>query len=194
MMLPKNSLVSDIWLDMRIILAYENRPLTARNILWAWLACDAFIILMSFRIRKWVRRHHIPFINRIIRLLQTAFFAIELGNDIELGYGVYFVHSVGTVVGGDAKVGDACVFFGNNTIGAARFQGSPQIGAKTVIGAGVRILGKITVGENCFLGANAVVVENIPAGKIAVGIPARVIGDNNPSTMEQVIYPLSKVN
>ncbi|MCX6130052.1 MAG: serine acetyltransferase [Proteobacteria bacterium] len=185
MMQPKAGLFADIWLDMQMILAYENKPQNLRNILWAWFACDAFIILMSFRLRKWIRRHHIPLLNRVIRLLQTAFFAIELGNDIELGHGVYFVHSVGTVVGGDARIGDACVFFGNNTVGAARFQGSPRIGAGTVIGAGVRILGKIEVGENCYLGANAVVVDNIPRGKIAVGVPARVIADNLEQSSEK---------
>lgn len=184
-MQPKAGLFADIWLDMQMILAYENKPQNLRNILWAWFACDAFIILMSFRLRKWIRRHHIPLLNRVIRLLQTAFFAIELGNDIELGHGVYFVHSVGTVVGGDARIGDACVFFGNNTVGAARFQGSPRIGAGTVIGAGVRILGKIEVGENCYLGANAVVVDNIPRGKIAVGVPARVIADNLEQSSEK---------
>jgi serine acetyltransferase len=54
--------------------------------------------------------------------------------------------TVGTVVGGDAKIGEGCIFFGNNTIGAARFQGSPVIGPHTVIGAGVRVLGPIQVG------------------------------------------------
>ncbi|RZA10507.1 MAG: serine O-acetyltransferase, partial [Proteobacteria bacterium] len=77
-----------------------------------------------------------------------------------------------------ARIGEGCVFFGNNTIGAARFQGSPQLGRHVVIGAGVRIIGTITVGEDTYLGANAVVVDDIPSGKVAVGIPARVIADN----------------
>ncbi|WP_141733798.1 serine O-acetyltransferase EpsC [Oligoflexus tunisiensis] len=169
----------DIRRDMFMILAYENRPANLKNYLWIWLACDAFAILVSFRLRKLLRRWRVPFLNRLIRLWQTAFYAIELGIDIELGHGVYFVHSVGTVVGGDAKIGEGCVFFGNNTIGAARFRGSPVIGAHTVIGAGVRILGTIQVGPYCFLGANAVVVDNIEEGKVAVGIPARVIADND---------------
>jgi serine acetyltransferase len=173
------SFLYDIRRDMYMILAYENRPATLKNYLWIWLACDAFAILVSFRLRKLLRRWRIPFLNRLIRLWQTAFYAIELGMDIELGHGVYFVHSVGTVVGGDAKIGEGCVFFGNNTIGAARFKGSPVIGAHTVIGAGVRILGTINVGPYCFLGANAVVVDDIEEGKIAVGIPARVIADND---------------
>jgi serine O-acetyltransferase len=161
-----------------MILAYWDKPQNLRNILWAVLACDGFIILMMFRTRRWFRRHHIPFVNRILRLLETALFSIELGNDIELGHGVFFMHSVGTVIGGDAKIGDACIFLGNNTIGGSTEPGCPRIGPRTIIGAGARVLGKIEVGEDCVLGANAVVVDDIPAGKVAVGIPARVAGDN----------------
>jgi serine acetyltransferase len=168
----------DIRRDMRMILAYENRPANLKNYFWIWLACDPFAVLVSFRLRKLLRRWHVPFVNRLIRLWQTALYAIELGIDIELGHGVYFVHTVGTVVGGDAKIGEGCIFFGNNTIGAARFQGSPVIGPHTVIGAGVRVLGSVQVGAYCFLGANAVVVDQIPEGKVAVGMPARVIADN----------------
>jgi serine O-acetyltransferase len=172
------SLFHDVSWDIRMILAYENRPPNLKNYLWIWLACDAFAVLFSFRLRKLFRRWRIPFINRLIRLWQTMFYAIELGIDIELGHGVYFVHTVGTVVGGDAKIGEGCIFFGNNTIGAARFQGSPVIGPHSVIGAGARVLGPIQVGAYTFLGANTVVVDAIPEGKVAVGIPARVIADN----------------
>lgn len=172
----------DIARDMRMILAYEEMPLNFKNVIWALFACDAYMVLFTFRLRRWARRYHIPALNRILRFMQTAFYAIELGNGIELGHGVYFVHTVGTVVGGDARIGDGCIFFGNNTIGAARFEGSPEVGRYTVIGAGVRILGKIRIGENCFIGANAVVVTDIPDNKIAVGMPANVVKDNQPTT------------
>jgi len=171
-------LAAELWLDLKIILAYWNRPLNLRNIVWATFACDAFILLIMFRTRRWLRRHHIPLVNRVMRIMETALFAIELGNDVELGSGVVFMHTVGTVVGGDAKIGDECIFLGGNTIGANGGHGHPRIGARTVIGAGARVLGEITIGEDCVLGANAVVVADVPAGKVAVGIPARVSGDN----------------
>jgi serine O-acetyltransferase len=144
---PGDSIVFDLTRDLQLILSYEGRGMTLKNIAWAFFACDAYALLVSFRVRQWARKWHIPAVNRILRFMQTAFYAIELGSDIELGHGVYFVHSVGTVVGGDARVGEGCVFFGNNTIGAARFKGSPRIGRHTVIGAGVRIIGSIEVGD-----------------------------------------------
>ena len=101
-----------------------------------------------------------------------------------LGYAfasvLLFMHTVGTVVGSQSKLGDRCVLLGNNTIGSGENGGAPRIGAGTILGAGVRVLGDIEIGENCAVGANAVVVKDIPAGKIAVGIPARVIKDNRP--------------
>lgn len=174
--------MNDIRLDMKVILASCNRPFDLRNILWAVFACDGFIILMMFRTRQWLRRHHVPFVNRIIRLLETALFAIELSNDAELGHGVYFMHSVGTVVGGNSKIGEGCILLGNNTIGQAERPGYPSIGARSIIGAGARVLGKIQVGEGCAVGANAVVVADVPAGKVALGIPARVVGDHHRAT------------
>jgi serine O-acetyltransferase len=72
------------------------------------------------------------------------------------------------------------VLLGNITIGSAESGGAPRIGARTILGAGVRVLGDIEIGENCAVGANAVVLASIPAGKVAVGIPARVVKDNRP--------------
>lgn len=174
---PKPMLISDIWADLQFILGYLKLPTTARNVAFVVCSCDSFAITTSFRARKWCRQRGIPGVNRILRGLETALFSIELGKDVELGRGVYFLHSVGTVVGGDAKIGDGCIFLGNNTIGGAGGVAAPTIGAGTVIGAGARVLGKIEIGANCVIGANAVVLETIPAGKLAVGVPARIVGD-----------------
>jgi serine O-acetyltransferase len=174
----KQWLVRELWTDMKMILETCDRPPNLRNIVWALSACDGFILLMLFRTRQRFRRYHIPFVNRTMRLLETALFAIELANDAELGQGVYFMHTVGTVVGGDSKLGDGCILLGNNTIGQAEQPGYPRIGARTIIGAGARVLGKIEVGENCLVGANAVVVGDVPGGKVVLGIPARIAGDN----------------
>lgn len=187
------SFVYDVLEDMRLILSYEGRKMDSKNILWAILACDAYMLLFTFRLRMLCKKYHIPFVNRILRMFQTIFYAIELGNGIQLDHGVYFVHTLGTVVGGDARIGEGCVFFGNNTIGAARFQGSPVLERHVVVGAGVRVIGKINIGEESYLGANAVVVDDIPAHKVAVGIPARVIADNS-ELKEERDYKKARAN
>ena len=104
--------------------------------------------------------------------MQTVLFGIEISQDVELGEGVVFLHTAGVVIGGDARIGDRVVFLGGNTVGTVDWKGYPRIGNDVTIGAGARILGPITIGDGATIGANAVVVSDVPAGYTAVGIPA----------------------
>lgn len=159
--------------DAKLILKFENKPINIKNILWLIFGIDAFIILFIFRIRKLCKKYHIPLVNRVLRSLQTVFYSIELGNDILLGPGVYFIHSLGTVIGSGAIVGEGTVFYGNNTVGAAHFGDSPLIGRNVKIGAGSRVIGSIFVEDEVVIGANSVVTRNIPKGTTVGGIPAK---------------------
>lgn len=140
---------------------------------------DAWFILVLHRAREVCLRWRIPVLNRVLRLMQMVFAGVELGNEIRLGSGVYFIHSLGTVVGGDARVGDRVRFFGNNTVGTARDNGYPVIEDDVEVGAGARILGPVRVGARSFIGANAVVLSDVPPDSVVVGIPARVIRRND---------------
>jgi serine O-acetyltransferase len=174
---PRKSLVADLWEDMKCFLRRDKRPMDARNALTVALSSDAYALLVMYRTRKWCRERRIPLANRAIRLLETATFGIEIGNDVEIGHGVLFLHTVGVVLGGDAKIGDNCVFLGSNTVGTNGGPGAPRLGSGTIVGAGARILGRIELGEGCMVGANAVVVRDVPSGKVVLGIPAHVVGD-----------------
>jgi serine O-acetyltransferase len=68
---------------------------------------------------------------------------------------------------------------GSNTIGTAIGNGEPTIGCGVDIGCGARVLGPITVGDYAKIGANAVVLHDVPPGATVVGIPAKVIGKKN---------------
>ena len=107
--------------------------------------------------------------------MQTVVFGIELGNEITLGRGVFFVHPIGIVVGGKARVGDRVRFMGSNTVGTAKDNGYPVVEDDVVLGAGARVLGPVRVGARAVIGANAVVLTDIPADAVAVGMPARVV-------------------
>lgn len=136
------------------------------------LANDGFAILVLWRVRLAVRRWHVPVINSLLRRIQTAVYGIEIGNDVALGRGVYFIHPIGVVVGGTAQIGERVRFLGSNTVGTASDNGWPIIGDDAVIGAGARILGPVSVGARAVIGANAVVVKSVPPDCVAVGIPA----------------------
>lgn len=147
---------------------------TAKHVVKQVLSNDSFQLLTLTRLRERCRQYHIPGVNHILRRVQTMVYGCEVGNEVSLGEGVYFVHPIGVVIGGDAKVGDRVRFMGNNTVGNAKENGYPTIEDDVTVGAGARILGPITIGRGAVIGANAVVVHDVPAGATVTGIPAKV--------------------
>ena len=138
------------------------------------LSQDGYKVLLTTRLRESARRWHVPGANHALRLVTTVIYGIEIGNEIELGDGVNFAHTLGTVIGGTSKVGARVKFMGNNTVGTAKDNGCPIIEDDVVVGCGARILGPIRIGKGSFIGANAVVLSDVPAGAVVSGIPARV--------------------
>jgi serine O-acetyltransferase len=147
---------------------------STRNVLKTVLANDSFTILLLCRLRALARRCRILGLNHILRRIQTIGYGIEIANGVELGSGVYFVHPVGMVIGGDARIGDRVRFMGGNTVGTVRDNGYPVVEEDVTVGAGARLLGPIRVGARSVIGANAVVLRDVPADTVAVGIPARL--------------------
>lgn len=145
-----------------------------REALGAALTQDGYKVLLMTRLREGARRWRVPGANHALRLATTVLYSIEIGNDIELGEGVNFTHTLGTVIGGTSKIGARVKFMGNNTIGTAKDNGCPVIEDDVVIGCGARVLGPIRVGRGAFIGANAVVLTDVPPGAIASGIPAKI--------------------
>jgi serine O-acetyltransferase len=147
---------------------------STRDIATAVLSTDSFRITTLQRARELSRKLRIPLANHGLRMMQTAILGLEIGKDVTLGNGVYFVHPLGVVIGGNARIGDRVRFYGSNTVGTAKDNGYPIIEDDVWIGAGARILGPITIGARSRIGANAVVLKDVPPDSVAVGIPARV--------------------
>jgi serine O-acetyltransferase len=147
----------------------------APNVARVLMTSDSFRVMGLSRMRQTARKYHLPLVNRTLRLVQMAIYGVEIGKNVQLGEGVYFVHTLGIIIGGDAKIGDRVRFMGNNTVGTAKDDGYPEIGDDVIIGCGARILGNIKVGRGAIIGANAVVLEDVPAGATVVGVPAHVV-------------------
>lgn len=168
-------LLFELWNDAIELAKNAYGAATPRDIARAMITNDSFQITAINRLRDAARRWGVPGVNHALRVVQTAYHGIELGNAVSLGHGVYFVHPLGVVVGGDARVGARVRFYGNNTVGTAKENGYPIIEDDVVIGAGARILGPIRVGARSIIGANAVVISDVPPDSVAVGIPARIL-------------------
>jgi len=103
---------------------------------------------------------------------------VTIGVSAKIGRRLTIEHSGAIVVHGNAQMGDDCVIRQGVTIGNRRLDqpfAAPRIGNRVNIGAGAKLLGAIHIGDDAEIGANAVVLHDVPAHALAVGIPARVI-------------------
>lgn len=146
------------------------------------IVTDSYRITCLQRWRELATRLRVPGLNHVLRVTQTALLGIELGQQVTLGHGVYFVHPVGVVIGGDSKIGDRVRFYGSNTVGTVRDDGYPTIEDDVWVGAGARILGPVTIGARSHIGANAVVLIDVPPDSVAMGVPAKVSPRRAPRT------------
>lgn len=102
-------------------------------------------------------------------------YGIELPYSVELGRNVVFEHQGAVVIHGCAKIGDGCIIRQGVTIGNRTLDKpfeAPTLGKNVNVGAGAKILGGLTIGDDAVIGANAVVLKDVPAGALAVGVPA----------------------
>lgn len=119
-------------------------------------------------------------IARLVSLLNFVLFGIEIAMRCEIGDGVYFPHTVGTVIGAQ-RIGRNAVIYHGVTFGAKEIDldyadnQRPIVGDNVIIGSGAKVLGGISIGDNVIIGANAVVIESIPAGVVVGGVPARIL-------------------
>ncbi|MFZ4701509.1 MAG: serine O-acetyltransferase [Candidatus Methylumidiphilus sp.] len=106
------------------------------------------------------------------------FFGIFIGPKASIGKRLCIEHFGCIVIHGATVIGDDCIIRQGVTIGNRHLQypmDAPVIGNRVSIGAGAKILGKVVIGDDVAIGANAVVLTDVPAGHIAVGVPAKII-------------------
>lgn len=102
---------------------------------------------------------------------------VEIHPGAQIGKRFFIDHGMGVVIGETAEVGDDVMLYHGVTLGGRsldRVKRHPTVGNKVTIGAGARLLGPISIGEEAQIGANAVVVSDVPSYSVAVGVPARV--------------------
>lgn len=122
------------------------------------------------------RGHRI--IARIISQVSRFFTGIEIHPGAKIGRGLFIDHGMGVVIGETAEVGNYVTIYHGATLGGTGKDSGkrhPTVGNNVIIGSGARILGPLTVGDNSKIGAGSVVLNNVPQGATAVGVPARII-------------------
>jgi len=123
-------------------------------------------------------------IAKYILLKISTKYGCYIGQNTQIGLGIKFPHPTGIVIGEDVIIGNNCIIYQQVTLGGARIGDAkesnyPQIGDNVTIFAGAKIVGNVLVNDNSTIGANSVVLKDIPANSTCAGIPSRVIKHNN---------------
>ena len=113
-----------------------------------------------------------------VAVFRHRFWSVVTGADIPLGCtiggGLLLPHPNGVVIHPDAQIGPNCLIFQQVTLGGGR-GGAPRLAGQVDVGAGAKLFGAITIGAHARVGANAVVLQDVPPGATAVGVPARLL-------------------
>jgi len=135
---------------------------------------EGSLAVVVFRLSSALERLKLGVLGAVVSKLGGMVTGAVIGRGAQIGPGLVVLHSHGVVINSDVKVGRNLVTGHNVTIGREKGE-VPQLGDNVYIGTGAVIMGGIRVGNRARIGANAVVVEDIPDGGTAVGVPARVI-------------------
>jgi serine O-acetyltransferase len=148
--------------------------LRARDVIVLFWKHGAVWPTAIYRASAWCHRHGIRALPTIFERLNLMLFGIEISSGIPIGPGLYIAHPVGTVLMAQS-IGANASFIAAVTLGMREEHEFPILRDGVMVGAGARVLGGITLGDGCTIGANAVVIADVPAGATAVGVPARVL-------------------
>ena len=130
------------------------------------------IVMRLYRVMRWFYEHRLYLLAKIVCYLIRILFACAISPTTILKDGVKMPHGMGIVLHQHSVIGERTIIYQNVTIGNA---GGPKIGTDCILGAGCVILGDITIGNHVKIGANAVVLTNLPDNCTAVGVPAQIV-------------------
>jgi serine O-acetyltransferase len=160
------------------IRTYRERDPAARSSLEVLLCYPGLHAVMWHSLSHWFWQHRLFLLGRFSSHIARWLTGIEIHPAAKLGRRLVIDHGMGVVIGETAEVGDDCYLYHQVTLGVARTDSGkrhPTVGNNVIIGAGAKVLGPIMVGNNARVGANSVVLDNVPNDTTVVGMPARPV-------------------
>ncbi len=165
--------------------AVLSRDPAARTRIEVILAYPGLHAIWMHRIAHRLWRHGSKLLARLISHLARGLTGIEIHPAAKIGRRVFIDHGMGVVIGETAVIGDDVTLYHGVTLGGTSLEKKkrhPTVGDRVTIGAGAKILGDITVGSDSRIGANAVVVKDVPPNSVVVGIPGQAVHRHIPHT------------
>ena len=161
--------------DIRSV--FERDP-AARSTLEVLLTYPGLHAVWAHRVTHHLWHWRLKLLARVLAQLTRWLTGIEIHPGATIGNRFFIDHGMGVVIGETAEIGDDCTLYHGVTLGGTSWERAkrhPTLGKNVVVGAGAKILGPITIGDNARVGSNSVVVKDVPAGATVVGIPARMV-------------------
>ena len=164
----------------RLVRKVPTRGQAARVI----LTNRGFQAIILYRLSRALWQRGVPLLPLVLTRLAQSLFAVDIAYQADLGPGIVIVHGFGLVIGSETVIeGDCCLFHGvtlgdrgSEWVGSSRPDGHPTLETNVMVGAGAKILGPIRIGRSSIIGANAVVLRDVPPFSIMAGVPARIVG------------------
>ena len=167
-------MISTLRRDVEAVFARDPAARTTLEVLFLYPGLHA---IWLHRLAHWLWRRRLYFLGRAVSHLNRFLTAIEIHPGAEIGPGFFIDHGIGTVIGETAEVGEDVTLYHNVTLGGVSWEKKkrhPTVEDHVVIGAGAQILGPVRIGAHSRIGANSVVVKDVPPDSVVVGVPGRV--------------------
>ena len=161
--------------DVRVALERDPAAVNAFVVITCYPGVHA---IWAHRVEHWLWKKGLRWLARANSQITRFFTGIEIHPAASLGRRVFIDHGMGIVIGETAVVGDEVTLYHGVTLGGTRLEKvkrHPTLQSCVVVGAGAKILGDITIGSHSRIGANAVVVKDVPPQSVVVGVPGQVI-------------------
>lgn len=159
------------------IKAAQKKDPAAKSFLEILLLYQGLHAIISHRIAHFFYKIHLFFIARLISQISRFLTGIEIHPGAQIGKGFFIDHGMGVVIGETTIIGDNVLLYQGVTLGGTGLEKGkrhPTVGNNVVIGGGAKVLGNISIGDNSYIGANAVVIKDIPPNSTVVGVPGRI--------------------
>ncbi|MBW0017292.1 MAG: serine O-acetyltransferase [Mycobacterium sp.] len=173
-------MLSAIRRDIRAAKERDPAAPTTLEVIFSYPGVHA---VWGHRISHWLWRRQARVPARALAELTRILTGVDIHPGATLGAGLFIDHATGVVIGETAEVGDDVTIFHGVTLGGTGAESGkrhPTIGDRVTIGAGAKVLGAIKVGDDSRIGANAVVVKEVPSSAVVVGVPGQTIGRSRP--------------
>ena len=163
--------------------AYQARDPAARSRLEIFLLYPGVHATIFHRVSHWLWKHHLRFLARLNSQIARHCTGIESHPGAQIGRRLVIDHGMGIVIGETTQIGDDCLIYHGVTLGGTgKEEGDrhPIVESGVLIGAGAKILGRVTIGACAKIAASSVVLENVPPHTTVAGVPAVIVNDSIP--------------